>query len=100
MRLDPRKLPKCAFAKPLCVSIVKTAVKLEFFAFGWLCLDPLAINAFRSFEKKMKLTLCLRAQNPLAQNASRSSRDVVKFWFGTCLLNFFAQNWCLPSDIM
>jgi hypothetical protein len=25
---------------------------------------------------------------------------VVKFWFGTCLLNFFAQNWCLPSDIM
>ena len=31
-----------------CVSIVKTEVKLHFLAFGWLCVDPLASNAFRS----------------------------------------------------
>ena len=101
MRLDPRKLPKIRFCvAPLCFDRQNCGdVRL----FGvWMVLPRSSCNKCISIveKKKGEIYTLLALANPLAQNASRSSRAVVKFRFRTCLLNSFAQNWCPPSDIM
>ena len=54
MRLDPRKLPKMRFCvAPLCFNR-QNCGEVRFFAFGWFCLDPLAINALRSLKKNKR----------------------------------------------
>ena len=88
---------KRRFCWPLCVSIVKAAVKLRLF-----CVRMVLPDAFRSLEKgsgEIDNFVCVR-KNLSHTMQSRSSRAAVKFWFCTCLLNSFALNWCPPSGIM
>ena len=50
-----------------CVSIVKTEVKVRFFAFGWLCVDPLALNVVRSL-KNGEISIVLVLVQPFSTN--------------------------------
>ena len=50
-----------------CVSIVKTEVKVRFFAFGWLCVDPLALNVVRS-SKNGEISIVLVLVQPFSTN--------------------------------
>ena len=60
MRLDPRKLPKMQF----CVALQ--------------CFDRQNCGEIMvRWKKTVKLTCCLRSQNPLAQNAPRSKGEIL-----------------------